>query len=146
MWLIEWVSGTHNSFKEGRDDGKTPRERAGWQNQSTVMELSEAVQFIPLRAESRADKFDAKLQEGVWLGLDNRTDENLNGTAYGCTDHRPSRESLRTSAGTLPEFSLSSGCPGILPRTSTQMMGLECPTQTLLKQTSSPKILSCRSR
>ena len=27
MWLIEWVGGAHNRFKDGRDDGKTPRER-----------------------------------------------------------------------------------------------------------------------
>ena len=33
--------------------------------------------------EEGPDKFDAKLREGVWLGLDNRTDENLIGTAYG---------------------------------------------------------------
>ena len=59
----------------------TPRERAGWQNQSLVMEFGEVVQFIPFRAESRADKFDAKLREGVWLGLDSRTDENIIGTA-----------------------------------------------------------------
>ena len=31
MWLIEWVGGAHNRFKDGRDDGQTPRERAGWQ-------------------------------------------------------------------------------------------------------------------
>ena len=29
MWLIERVGGARNSFKDGRDDGKTPRERAG---------------------------------------------------------------------------------------------------------------------
>ena len=27
MWLIERVGGAHNRFKDGRDDGKTPRER-----------------------------------------------------------------------------------------------------------------------
>ena len=32
---------------------------------------------------ARADKFDAKLREGVWLGLDNRSDENIIGTRYG---------------------------------------------------------------
>ena len=39
MWLIEWVSGAHNRFKDGRDDGKTPRVRAGWQKQSLVVEF-----------------------------------------------------------------------------------------------------------
>jgi hypothetical protein len=29
MWLIEWVGGAHNCFKEGRDDGRTLRDRAG---------------------------------------------------------------------------------------------------------------------
>ena len=41
------------------------------------------VQFIPVKNESMADKFDAKLREGVWLGLDSRTDENIMGTSYG---------------------------------------------------------------
>ena len=83
MWLIEWVGGAHNRFKDGRDDGLTPRERAGWQNQSVVLEFGEAVQFIPFRAEARADKFDAKLRHGIWLGLDSRTDEHIIGTSYG---------------------------------------------------------------
>ena len=83
MWLIEWVGGAHNRFKDGRDDGKTPRERAGWQTQSMFMEFGEVVQFVPFRAEARADKFDGKLREGVWLGLDSRTDESIIGTSYG---------------------------------------------------------------
>ena len=83
MWMIAWLSVAHSSFKDGRDDGKTPRERACWQTQSLVMEFGEVVQFIPFRAESRADKFDAKLREGGWLGLDSRTDENIIGTAHG---------------------------------------------------------------
>ena len=83
MGMIEWVSGAHNRFKDGRDDGKTPRERAGWQTQSLVMEFGKVVHFMPFRAEPRSDKFEAKLREGVWLGLDSRTDENLIGTDYG---------------------------------------------------------------
>ena len=47
------------------------------------MEFGEVVQFTPFRAESRADKFDAKLREGVWLGLDSRTDEHFIGTGHG---------------------------------------------------------------
>ena len=76
FWLIEWVGGAHNRFKDGRDDGKTPRERAGWQSSSEVMEFGETVYFVPFEAESRADKFDEKFKKGVWLGLDSRTDEN----------------------------------------------------------------------
>ena len=41
------------------------------------------MQFVPFRAAAGADQFDAKLREGVWLGLDNRTDENMIGTSYG---------------------------------------------------------------
>ena len=40
-------------------------------------------EFIPVRVESRADKFDAKLREGVWFGFDSRTDENITDTSYG---------------------------------------------------------------
>lgn len=83
IWLIEWVGGAHNRFRAGQDDGKTPQERAGWQSQSLVQEFGEVVQFIPFRSESRADKFDAKFREGIWLGLDSRTDEGIVGTRYG---------------------------------------------------------------
>ena len=60
MWLIEWVGTAHNRFKDGQADGMTPRERAGWQSQSLVVEFGEVVQFIPFRSDSRADIFDAK--------------------------------------------------------------------------------------
>ena len=50
---------------------------------SEVMEFGETVNFVPFESESRTDRFDAKLRKGVWLGLDNRTDENLVGTKYG---------------------------------------------------------------
>ena len=48
-----------------------------------VLEFGEMVQFIPFKNESRTDKFDAKLREGVWLGLDSRTDDHTIGTSYG---------------------------------------------------------------
>ena len=47
------------------------------------MEFGEVVAFIPVKSEARMDKFDAKLREGVWLGLDGRTVENIVGTSYG---------------------------------------------------------------
>ena len=50
---------------------------------SQVTEFNECVRFVPFDSESRRAKFDAKLQDGIWLGLDNRTDENIIGTAYG---------------------------------------------------------------
>ena len=48
-----------------------------------VLEFGELIQFIPFRNESRTDKFDAELREGVWLGLDSRTEENIVGASYG---------------------------------------------------------------
>ena len=48
-----------------------------------VLEFGELIQFIPFKNESWTDKFDAKLREGVWLGLDSCTDENIVGTSYG---------------------------------------------------------------
>ena len=83
MWLIERVGGAHNRFKEGQDDGKTPRERAGWQIQSSVMEFGECIRFVPFQSDARMTKFDAKLRDGIWLGLDGRTDEHIIGTQYG---------------------------------------------------------------
>ena len=65
MWPIEWVGGAHNRFKEGQDDGKTPRERAGWQSMSQVMEFGEHVRFVPFDSESRKAKFDATLRDGI---------------------------------------------------------------------------------
>ena len=90
----------HNRFTEGRDDGRTPRDRAGWQRQSLVLEFGEVVNFIPVSAEARSDKFDAKLRKGIWLGLDGRTDESLVGTKYGIyrtATIKPSAEDARWS-------------------------------------------------
>ena len=127
--LFEWVGGAHSRFKDGHDDGRTPRERAGWQTQSLVMEFGEVVQFIPFRAESRADKFDTKLREGVWLGLDSRTDENIVGTNSGICRAATIRVSPRTSIGTQPRSSQSWERRGTPHRTPTRRMELECPTR-----------------
>ena len=101
MWLIEWAGGAHNRFKEGRDDGRTLRDRAGWQRQSLVLEFGEVVNFIPFRAEARSDKFHSKLREGIWLVFDGRTDESLVGTKYSIyrtATVKPSAEDARWSA------------------------------------------------
>ena len=39
-----------------------------------VLEFGEFIQLIPFKNESRTDKVDATLREGVWLGFDSRTD------------------------------------------------------------------------
>ena len=62
--------------------------------------VRELVQFIPFRADARADKFDAKRREGVWLGPDSRTDANIIGTECGIyIGLQPLREPMRTSDG-----------------------------------------------
>ena len=76
MWLIGRVGDAHSRFKDGRDDGKTPRERAGWQTQSLVMEFGEVVQSIPCRAEARADKFDDKPRQAARVAHLRMTGEN----------------------------------------------------------------------
>ena len=83
MWLIEWVGGAHNRFKEGQDDKKTPRERAGWPAVNSVMEFGEVIEFLPFKPEAKMTKFEAKFTGGVWLGLDGRSDEHIIGTSYG---------------------------------------------------------------
>ena len=40
------------------------------------------VQFILVKYESRMDKIDAKIREGVWLGFDSRIDEDIVGTGF----------------------------------------------------------------
>ena len=47
------------------------------------MEFGYVVQFIPSMAKSKAERFNAEFREGVWLGLDSRTVENIIGTSYG---------------------------------------------------------------
>ena len=76
-------------FKDGRDDGKTPRERAGWRTQSIVMESGELVQFIPFRVESRADKFDDELVRAsrrcmAWARQSHRREHHRHQRWYIC--------------------------------------------------------------
>ena len=134
MWMIEWVCGAHKRFKDGRDNVKTPRERADWQNQSLVMEFGE------LRNSSCSELSRGRTSStpsfGREFGLGSAVAPTRTSLAQRTeyTDHRLSRESLRTSVGTLPTSLLSSDCPGIPRRTSMQMMELEFPTQKPLTQ------------
>ena len=112
MWLIEWVGGAHNSFKDGRDDGMTPRERAGWQAQSLVMEFGEVVQFVPFRAEARADKFDAKSERAYGLGWTVGLMKTKSARAMAYTEQEPSRESPRTGGGAPQKPLRLSACRG----------------------------------
>ena len=84
-----------------------------------VLEFGETVQFIPFRTEARADKFDAKVREGVWLGLDNRTDDNIIGSVTECIGRRPSKDYWRTKDGTKLMFLQCLDCRGTPRPTST---------------------------
>ena len=145
MWLIEWVGGSHNRFKDGCGDGKTPRERAGWQTQSLVMRSEKLCNsFRSEVCRGRTSLTPSFGREFGWCSTVALTRTSL-ARRMECTGRRLSRESLRTSVGTLSKSSLSPDCPGIPCQMSMQMIELERPTKKSPTQRSYPKIPSCQS-
>ena len=86
-WLVEHASYLYNNFHVGLD-GRTPVER--WKGRRTprqICDLGEAVMYLPLKG-ARPGKFDDKFQDGVMLGVIQRTGEIIIGTPLGAVRTR----------------------------------------------------------
>ena len=86
-WLVEHASYVYNNFHVGRD-GRTPVERwKGRRTQRQICDLGEAVMYLPLKG-ARGGKFEDKFQDGVMLGVIQRTGEIVIGTPLGAVRAR----------------------------------------------------------
>ena len=81
-WLVRWVAELLSKYAVG-DDGKTPYERI--HREDCVIPLvpfGETVMYVPLKTVHRNKGIPAK-KAGVWLGVNERTEEMLIGTEFG---------------------------------------------------------------
>ena len=105
-WLVEYAAWLYNNCHEGKD-GKTATERS--QGERSPMPLAcfgEKVHFKPLTGSSvgRTDNLEARWDDGIWLGIENRTGEVRIGTESGvikCRSIRRKPEEEKWSVATL---------------------------------------------
>ena len=74
-WMVEAAAERINRFREVKD-GKTPLELIRGVHETRPMaEFGECIYFIPAKGNRPQHKADAKFKEGIWLGMNARTDE-----------------------------------------------------------------------
>ena len=91
-WLIDYSSVLINTYRVGKD-GQTPTQRHKViKHHRAIAEFGESVFFLPLDRESHPiPALEAKFQQGIWLGLDQRTEEVIIGTPSGIVKCRSVR-------------------------------------------------------
>ena len=75
-WLVEAAADSMNRYRPAWG-GKTPRQRVrGFETPRKIADFGECIFYLPPKVSGKtAKKADLKFKEGVWLGLDARTNE-----------------------------------------------------------------------
>jgi len=83
-WLIRWAGEILTKYTRGKD-GKTAWERRRKEPCSkAIVPIGEKVLYLPLKTASiHAKKGEPKMEEGIWLGINGRTQEVIIGTERG---------------------------------------------------------------
>ena len=91
-WLIRWAGEILTKYTHGKD-GKTPWERRRREAcKKAVIPIGEKVLYLPLKTASiHHKKGEPKMEEGIWLGVNGRTEETLIGTTKGVVKCRTVR-------------------------------------------------------
>ena len=81
-WLVRWSAEFLSKYSRG-DDGQSPCERIrGEPSKVPLVPFGEKVFYLPMKIVKRSKGMPAK-KPGIWLGINERTEENLIGTANG---------------------------------------------------------------
>ena len=114
-WLIEHSAWLYNHCHEGRDRMTASEREKGAKSSQPLAEFGELVLFRPLRSEhgresGGQEKFEPRLEDGVYLGIEDRSGVSRVGTAHGVVKARDIRrkpaserwcaEALRMFTGT----------------------------------------------
>ena len=91
-WLVRWAGKILTKYTPGKD-GKTPWERRrGEKCNKTIVPIGEKVLYLPLKTASiHTKKGEPKMDEGIWLGVNGRTEEVFIGTERGVVKCRTVR-------------------------------------------------------
>ena len=92
-WLIEHSALLCNQYHEGRDRMTASEQEKGTKSSQPLAEFGELVLFRQLREREsgRTEKFEPRLEDGVYLGVEDRSGESRVGTAYGVVKARDAR-------------------------------------------------------
>ena len=81
-WLVRWSAELLSKYSRG-DDGKSPCERIrGETSKVPLVSFGEKIFYLPMKIVKRQKGGAAKLP-GIWLGVNERTEETLVGTERG---------------------------------------------------------------
>ena len=111
-WLVEHAAWLYNHCHEGMDGMTTSEREKGAKSTQPIAEFGESVLYRPLRGEAgreseKHEKFEARLEDGIFLGIEDRSGEARIGTVHGvvkCRDFRRKPESERWSAEAVRRF------------------------------------------
>jgi hypothetical protein len=91
-WMIQHAVGTLNRYRMGRErDGRTPYHRVkGRKFNQAVAEFGECIWHLKPKSKGKY-KICIRWEEGIWLGIRDRTGETLVGTSNGIVKVRSFR-------------------------------------------------------
>ena len=109
-WLVRWSAELLSKYSRG-DDGKSPYERIrGEPSKVPLVPFGEKVLYLPMKIVKRSKGMSAK-KPGIWLGINERTEETLIGTANGVVKCRTVTRLSETDAWDRVLLSQMRGVP-----------------------------------
>lgn len=83
-WMVRWCGELISKYSLGKD-GKTAYERIrGQPCRRQIVQFCESVLYLPLDvANTEENKVEPKMNDGIWLGVIERTEEHIIGTNDG---------------------------------------------------------------
>ena len=83
-WLIRWAGEVITKYTKGKDGKTSWHRRRGEECAKPIVPVGEKVLYLPLKtAEIHRNKGEPKMFEGIWLGINGRTEEVFIGTRKG---------------------------------------------------------------
>ena len=111
QWLVEYASVLINRFSIGHD-GKTPYSRLkGRSSRRPLAEFGECIFYKVPKSHGRLLKLEPRWRPGVWIGIDQRTNEAIIGTDQGTVKARSIRRRPSSSRWVKEEINKIRGSP-----------------------------------
>ena len=113
-WPVEHAAWLYNNYHEGKDKKIAIERLQGGRSVKPLAEFGESILYKPLSTKGdTVDKLEARLEEGIWLGVEPRTGEIRVGTASGWSRVAQSGGRLMLKGGMQHQHGRSSALRGI---------------------------------
>ena len=107
-WLVRWAGEILTKYTIGKDHKTAWERRRGSKCNKPIVMFGERILYMPLKtATVHQNKAEPKMEEGIWLGINARTEEVLVGTRKGvikCRDVHRVPEDKRCDAKLIHEM------------------------------------------